>query len=263
MRHIGILEPEVVIELLNRIGIPVVTLYGLSMFLFPWISGDGDWNYVHSVWHNWQGLNVGMLAFVSSLIAFNIGRYNAERQREREFIAAKVFLPEALSELTEYFKLSAILLSEAYERASEPRNNRRRELAAALPVPPKEYKTIFSRCIEKADPEVGSYLAYILMRLQVHNSRISGIPDSFTVGAQMLVAPQNILTYLFRLAELQALVNNLFEFARGMELFVNEYPRWDDFRNAYGNLDLWLDDYDGLQGFTERAIARHKVVKST
>lgn len=263
MRHIGILEPDLVISLLNRIGMPVVAIYGISMFLIPWISGRGDWSYVHSVWQNWQGLNVGVLAFVSSLIAFNVGRYNAEKQREREFIAARAFLPDALSELTAYFKLSAILLAEAYERSSEPSENARRELTAVLPVPPNEYKIIFSRCIEKAEPDVGSYLAYILMRLQVHNSRISEIPGSFVEGAQMLVIPQNILSYLFRLAELQALVNNLFEFARGAEPFLDKYPDWDDFRNAYGNLDLWLDDYEDLQGFTERAIARHNARKST
>jgi hypothetical protein len=40
------------------------------------------------VWYRWQTLNVRRLAFISSVIAFNIAKYNASKQRERQFIAA-------------------------------------------------------------------------------------------------------------------------------------------------------------------------------
>lgn len=76
------------------------------MFIYPWLNLGWSWGLVEDVWDRWQGLNVGMLAFISSVTAFNIGRYNAEKQREREFMASKAFLPDALSGLTSYLQLA-------------------------------------------------------------------------------------------------------------------------------------------------------------
>lgn len=99
MTHIGILRPETYVRILNTVGLPFVGLYVTSMFVVPWFHGSRDWRYVQNVWYDWQSLNVAMLAFLSSIVAFSIGRYNAEKQRERNFTAAQAFLPESLSEL--------------------------------------------------------------------------------------------------------------------------------------------------------------------
>ena len=91
------------IRIINWIGALILGIYLYSMVIFPLFEGNFSWKYLQSVWHSWQGLNVGILAFVSSVIALNISRYNANKQRERNFIAARAFLPEAFSELTKYF----------------------------------------------------------------------------------------------------------------------------------------------------------------
>jgi hypothetical protein len=107
MKRSGILKPDTLVNLLNFVGLPAAILYAFCMLVWPWISGCGDWGYVQGVWDRWQSLNVGMLALVSSITAFNISRYNAAKQRQRDLLAPKAFLPAALSELVSYFKASA------------------------------------------------------------------------------------------------------------------------------------------------------------
>ena len=47
-----------------------------------------------------------------------------------------------------------------------------------------------------------------------------------------------------------------FGFARGMESFNGSNIVWEDYRNAYSNLDIDAEDVDDLVGFTQRAISR-------
>ena len=93
--------------LIKIILVLVVTVYVYSMFINPFI--EGGWQGALKVWSAWQALNVGFLAFASSLIAFYISRYNAEKQRQREFVAAKAFLPEALSRRKDKFSSAKAL----------------------------------------------------------------------------------------------------------------------------------------------------------
>ncbi|OOF32629.1 hypothetical protein BZJ21_15105 [Salinivibrio costicola subsp. alcaliphilus] len=72
----------------------------------------------------------------------------------------------------------------------------------------------------------------------------------------MGIIKENIRSYLYRLGELQALVGRLFNYSRGIEKFDDSPLSWDDFKNAYGNLDLWIEEIDDLKGFTKRAIVR-------
>jgi uncharacterized membrane-anchored protein YhcB (DUF1043 family) len=263
MTHIGILKPDTYIRILNFVGLPLVGLYVVSMFIVPWFSGSKGWDYVHGVWYDWQSLNVAMLAFLSSIVAFNIGRYNAEKQRERDFTAAKAFLPESLSELVSYFKSSARLLEEAWEKRDSTQNHQREPLTSPVPDLPTQYKEVFARAIERADPDVGKYLAYILMRLQIHHARIKELYEAFGPDGNLIIIPANIMSYLYSLAELLALVNRLYGFARNMEPFNGHALSWDDFGNAYANLDIYPEEYDDLVGFTKRAIARHATAERT
>ncbi|MEW8626991.1 MAG: hypothetical protein AB2551_14655 [Candidatus Thiodiazotropha sp.] len=91
-------------SVINWIGVPFAFLYFISMFIIPLVDNALNWGGIQNVWDRWQSLNVGMLAFISSITAFNISRFNANKQRERDFLAAKAFLPDALSELIDYFE---------------------------------------------------------------------------------------------------------------------------------------------------------------
>lgn len=256
MKHLGILSPDAQVNLLNFVVLPAAALYAFCMLVGPWISGCGSWVYVQDVWDRWQSLNVGMLAFASSITAFNISRYNAEKQRQRDFLASKAFLPAALSELVCYFKASANVIKLAWEskRGSSP--------AFDVPELPREYKSVFSECIRHAEPSVGDYLSQILVWLQVHDARLRSYVEQH--GHEDYFNPDrySLITYFYRLGELQALVNKLFEFARNMGEFDDTPLDWEDFRNAYGNLDIWpedirIDDDMNLEAFTKRAIARN------
>ncbi|WP_417583711.1 hypothetical protein [Nitrincola sp.] len=255
MRRIGILKAERLVDLLNWIGFPAVTLYVVCMFIFPWIDGRGEWTHVQDVWNRWQGLNVGMLAFISSITAFNISRFNAEKQREREFLASKAFLPAALSELVSYFKESASVFIAGWELAPGQQPN------IVLPILPGEYKVVFGNCIRHAEPEVGEYLSKILVKLQVHDARVRDFINRMHDESDVSPEKHNLISYFYRLGELHALAGKLFDYARNLQEFDSSPLEWEDFRNAYGNLDIWvdeirIDDQMNLEAFTKRAIDR-------
>lgn len=256
MKHLGILKPDTLVNLLNFVGLPIAALYAFCMFAWPWLSGCGDWGYVQEVWDRWQSLNVGMLAFVSSITAFNIARYNAEKQRERDFLAAKAFLPAALSELILYFKSSAAVFSLGWNSSYENKPS------FVVPELPMGYKSVFGDCIRHAEPSVGDYLSRILVWLQVHDSRMRDYVKQHSDEDYLNPDRHNLITYFYRLGELYALVGKLFEFARNMGEFDSSPLNWEDFRNAYGNLDIWtdeivIDDKMNLEAFTKRAIDRN------
>jgi hypothetical protein len=62
------------------------------MLINPFVIGD--WNYVLKVWNAWQSLNVGILAFISSLIAFSISKYNSEKKEVESLLLRKHFSPK-------------------------------------------------------------------------------------------------------------------------------------------------------------------------
>lgn len=208
-----------IIDFLNRVGTPLVILYIYSMVIHPWVASEWNWPHVHQVWMDWQTFNVGVLAFISSMVAFNISKYHANQQRQREFIAARSFLPEALSELTSYLRSSSELLVEAWNRVVETPDGCETQLDHDVPELPNNYREIFSRCISLAEPEVAQYLSYILMRLQVHHAKMNDLAKSFQPESTMMVISGNIKSYLYRLAELQALVGRIFDYARGIQKF--------------------------------------------
>lgn len=250
---------EHLITFVNWAGAIAFVAYAFSMLVYPLLKGGFSWPYLQRVWDDWQALNVGVLAFAASVIALNISRWHAYDQRKRDFVAAKAFLPEALSELTSYFRASASVFMEGWRRVEVNRGRQLAPLSSQPPDLPAEYKAVFANCIRFADADVGRYLAYILMRLQVHHSRLRGFAESFSEHTETLVVQENIISYFYRLGELQALTNKLFDFARGLEEFQGDVLVWEDFRNAFQNMDIWHEEYGDLEGFTRRALERGRV----
>ena len=239
----------------NTIGIPLAALFALSMIVWPWIAGRGNWDYVQDVWDRWQSLNVGLLAFISSVVAFNIARYNNDRQRSRDFLAARASLPAILSSLTDYFSISANLLVSAWQvnRASSP--------TLTVPVLPHGFQSVFADCIRHAEPDVGEYLAKILARVQIHDSRMRSCVDALSSPDDASPVRYNLIAYIFRLGELQAMVDKLFDFARNMGEFDQTPLEWSDFQNSFSTLNIQSQDFAidndfNLEGFTRRRIER-------
>jgi len=256
VKHIGIVKPDNWINILNWLGIPLIIIYFVSMFMYPFLIGKMDWSYTQNVWHNWQSLNVGMLAFISSLIAFNISRINAEKQRGREFIAARAFLPEALTSLSSYLKLCSPILKEAWYRANDKTDKCKTPLKNSVPELPLIYKDIFSRCIAYSESDVAEHLARILTHLQIHHSRLESLKNDFSEQSDSVMISNTIMSCIYSLGELQALINRTYDFARGQEGFNGKPLKIEEFWSAYFGLDIEAEDIGDLSGFTQRAVKR-------
>lgn len=256
MASFSIFKPDKFVRTLTYSVSVVAVIYFICMFVAPWVQGRGDWTHVQNVWDRWQSLNVGLLAFIASITALNISRFNSERQRERDFLASKAFLSSALSELVGYFKESASVYKQGWEAAPGAQPEFK------IPELPKEYKPVFQECIRHAPPNVGDYLSQILMRLQVHDARLRSYVSQDEDDAHFTPQRNNLISYFYRLGELLAMVNNLFGFARNIEEFDGAPINWEDFHTAYANLNIWEDqirisDELDLEQFTKRAISRN------
>lgn len=255
MHRAGIFKSSVLVDVVNYAGLPLLAIYVIAMYAYPWVAGNGSWGHVQAVWERWQSLNAGALAFLASLVALYISRFNENRQRERDFIAAKAFLPSTLSGLMEYCSRCARIYEAMWESEGQAVPPIER------PDPPEDYREVFSNCTRYADPAVGSYLSNILVDLQVHETRLRNAIAETTKSHDHVVDRHTLIVYVFRLGELYALIGNMFGFARGEEVFQAKSLTWEDFRSAYGRLDIEIDELHinegmNLQSFTKRRLER-------
>lgn len=224
------------------------------MIVYPAIIGG--WGHVHAVWYTWQSLNAGVLAFAASVVALNAVKYAEEKKRQRSFVAARAFLPQALSELCNYFDKCALLNIEAWLRAKDKSDLCESPLSSELPCMPKRYEAVFKDCISEAQPHVGEHLAYILMRLQIHHSRMVSMCAEFSEDSDYVTVHVNIMNQVFGLAELQCLVNQLFDYARGIGDFDGRPLEAESFFSTYRVWNIDLEGHPDLVGFTERNHAK-------
>jgi hypothetical protein len=236
LRRIWIPKLVSSVDLLNYLGLPLLAIYVFSVFVFPWLASAGDWKHVQAVWDRWQTLNAGALAFLASLVAFNIARFSENEQRERDFRAAKAFLPSTLSSLMEYCSASARLLDTLWRTSGE-----RRAPLECVRLP-DGYREVLSNCIRHSTPEVGEYLVRILVRLQVHDARLRDAVARAPGSDERVTDRHSLLAYVLRLGELYALLGGIFGFAREEEPFLPKNLAWDELRSAYRVLDLEIDD---------------------
>ncbi|MGD8327537.1 MAG: hypothetical protein PVF65_11530 [Sphingomonadales bacterium] len=229
-----------------------------SWFSAPLINTQGDWDKIQNIWDRWQGLNVGMLAFISSLVALNISTYNADQQRKREFTAARAFLPQALSELHDYCEECMQVLHEFWD-ARDANNECNQSIDHALPKLPQNYREVFEKCIRYAAPEVGDWLARILSKLQVHEARLKSL-YSEAPNESAIINADNINAYLYGILKIQILINRTFKFARNEGPLDKSPQRLDEYENALRIAGLYLNQFDRLNDFIATAIERGKTI---
>lgn|GEM_PF-679400 len=249
------------------IGVIWLTVHFLSMVIYPTYYYSLDWTKIQNVWDRWQTLNAAMVALASGLIAFQITVYREEKQRQRNFVAARSFLPEEFSALTTYCKQSTEIYKEAYKKIpSDPlcpsysATIIETNLTTTIPTLPQGHKRIFQDCISQADSEVAQYLSYILMRLQVHNSRMVALHEECGPRSSLIVSKRNIFENLFIVSEIQCLINKNFDYVRGVKEFDNSALSCSDHKNALLNLKIYLDEFDGLENFIGSKIKRKLTV---
>jgi hypothetical protein len=94
------------------------------------------------------------------------------------------------------------------------------------------------------------------MKLQIMNSRVRELKVSFGVNRSDIWVRSYLMSNIYSLGELKVFIDRIFNFARDLEQFDSSKPTWEDYRNAFGNLDIEVEDIDDLEGFTKRRIAR-------
>lgn len=225
--------------------------YLYAMCAYPFIRGGWSWGHLQRVWMAWQSLNVGVMALASSLIALKVVTYREDKQRERNFVAARAFLPHALSELCSYTNDCAEFLVRALRiievEGWQPTN-------LEIPGQPSEYRQVFANCIASAEKDVAEHLAKITYKLQVHQSRLQGVADDIAAGHRVSSLRVNLLTYLMCLGEIRAMINGAFEFSRGLGQLESGRLRWSNYKNAYFNLGHLIDKVPDLEAHTRRSL---------
>jgi hypothetical protein len=247
-------KPETLINALKFMGAAFVFSYIVSMIIVPLLAGGFSWEHLLRVWSHWQSFNVGVLAFISSLIALNISRFNEYKRRQRQYVAAKAFLPSALSELTSYCKDCAKVMLNANSKLDIPA-----PLEFEVPELPHEYKAVFSKCIELAEPNVAEYLAIMLTRLQINHARMNSLHDSFAKKNGLIITWHSIASRIYDIGELQYLINSIFNYARNISTFESKEPKYDDFASAYVNLDVYPELIKGLKETTTLALENYEL----
>ena len=165
-------------------------------------------------------------------------------------------MPEALSALSSYFGESVAVLVEAWNQITDQNLRSKSPLINRLPTLANEYRQTFATCISMSDSDVSQYLSVILVKLQIHDARLKELHKNFCENSSMLITTHNIESYLLGLAELKALINKIYGFARGLEEFDGSKLVLEDYRNAYGNLNIYPEEFGGLKEFTERCVQR-------
>ncbi|MHC9034104.1 hypothetical protein ACYTTR_00090 [Cobetia marina] len=207
----------------------LIVVYLIGMFLVPWVNGGFSWNYLQSVWYRWQGLNVGVLAFMSSIIIYISAKYSAEAQRKREFEASKAFLSDALSELVGFYKKSASQYDSVWNG----------NYVLIDIGHPNKYRNVFKDCIRHSDPYVSSFLYNYLVDLQVHNARLSDIREY--VSSNSVYSSDMLASNLLLLGKLYAATDRLFDIARNESYNLHDSLALQEYMRSYRLMNV---DYD-------------------
>lgn len=240
-----------------------ISMYYLTfMVLAPISQVECDWVCIQEIWDRWQTLNAAMIALLASAGAIYITQYNERRNTERRFLASRVLLPQALSELTTYLEKSATfyIASKACVEANakaEEEGEDKKPLAAILPLHTDDYKAIFSRCIESAEVQPAIMLGDVLSDLQVLEARMRRMHEDLSASERgpMFYSVRNVLADIFLISHVKVLVDRLFDFARGRGTLNCQAFQLDEYKSALNLLPVGFQF--GLMDDVLEIAARH------
>jgi hypothetical protein len=242
----------------NRYTLLIIFLaYLWGMFIGPLIVSF-DWEYLQKVWERWQSLNVGVLALISSVLVFKATKYHSEQTRERQYIAARALLPEAMSELDDYcLGASKALKTLWYEEQSLHDVS---EFSVSYPELPQKYKSTFRDCISYSEKNFGTHLARIIANLQLFDSYLSSSCKPKNSKKRDDVSQHRVIVMMVLLSKIHALVNLSYAHARGLEEFQLRELTIDDYEKSFTLIGLihYLDyeETDEVRSMAHKAIAK-------
>ena len=223
------------------------------MHIYPWLHHDFDWHKVQKVWHVWQSLNVGILAFSASVVALVAATRATTAQREQNFAASKASLPDALSKLINYLVETKKILEEAYPLIKDTGTN---DIILSLPELDQRVMDVFRECIRYSSPEVNDHLGNILRKLQIHTARMTSFVESLTANSNTITVKADVSYRFCDLAELHSLVDNIFPYARSSKRELKKYVGRRAIYNALGALDVIPEHYVDLTGLVNGRYPR-------
>ena len=204
-------------------------IYLMAMVIYPVVHGD--WEYVLSVWYRWQGLNVGVLAFTSSIIFFYAAKFNSKKQREREFIAAKAFLPQAVNELISFHVQSIEMYKKVWAGV----------LHIPRPIQPTKYRDVFRNCIRHSDNRVGDILTDVLVSLQVQMSISDMVANNLDRYDD--IDKSSVVYYIFDSVRLLIVLDKVFNFTNKDIGCIPLDLSSSDFEAMYRELEINPSEY--------------------
>lgn len=199
-----------------------VPLFFIAVPLFLALRREGmSWAVITGIERRWQSLIGGALV----IQAAEIGGYFIYQQikrddradqevQRRRFQAEFAILPMILSDLIDH-------LNESAEYGYNLFNRIRNETVQDPPDPPARLpETIVQQLkglVEGGDENLMQAAQTLLRKLQIHGSRLKELSRSHGFPGYSPPSPQEMLNVLADTAELHAIVENLFLFARGKE----------------------------------------------
>jgi hypothetical protein len=241
-------------KLLFLPGLLIFAIYFVSMVVVP-LACFG-WDHTLDVWDRWQGFNVGMIALLSSVVALNISYRRASAERKQIFAASRAYLPHELSALTEYCRESMDVYREAWPRVSDIGDHCDTPLQQIVPELPEGYRKVFQDIITFEEPVVSNALADIVMKLQIHSSRMKEVVRCFQANSSRLLIPSNINNNLIVIAEIQALINRFYPYARRTDEYEDEPLDYDAYRSALVVNGVDVEAFSDLEEAIQREIER-------
>ena len=232
-----------------------VLAWFFAAVLMPVVSLH-NWAQIQNVWDRWQAVNMGMLALSASVIAFAAAQYREHRTIQRRMDAARAFLPEQLSELTEYCRLGMRTLEVAWHRVSDENDDLSTPLRPAPPPLPQTYREVFKENLQYAPAPVVRHLTQILGELQVHESRIRSLESAFRPPHNPIPIPIVVKDYLTNLAIINARVDRLYAYGRPSGIFDDSPFTSAEVISKLRLGGVLVSEIDGLAKFIEPAIAR-------
>ncbi|MBB6481537.1 hypothetical protein [Spirochaeta isovalerica] len=240
----------------------LITIHIISMYIAPWFIGGFSWLYVQDVWDRWQGIIVGAFASITSYFIFLITRKHEDEKKKKALRSARSLLPKSLSYIYAYCRDCAPILSEVWYAISlsSDRPHRRLGTESKLPDFPIDHEHIFNKCIEYEDDEViSNHLISILIKLQINHSRISELTKA---DDSIIEIPHYILSVIYGLLELLAMINKTFEYARFRSNLISSKIEKTEIYTALANLnwdtgDFIVDEDNNLKSYIDAKIAKY------
>lgn len=142
----------------KTIAVVAGVVYFFCMILWP-VWNYRDWVEIQAIWDRWQALNVGILAFSASVLAWYAAYYRSRRNDEKDYQAAKVFLIFVAGELCREFEKSAGHLKERLESSTWEATS-----TDGLAFP-QRLNSYFERYIKYAEPKSAQYIIDLIKEL--------------------------------------------------------------------------------------------------